>query len=165
MIRSSSARCRLSSTVPSPAMKMPCMPLACSSQAACRSQKHQAWVARCVARCHRERAQRAVVRAQRRRTSEMADWLLSCAQGEAAEVRVATETPRGPVVQSLMERDFAVHSINPKQLDRLCDRFSSAGAKNDRRDAQVLSFRPCEPAGLQERRTPTCLRGNPGVHW
>ena len=31
-----------------------------------------------------------------------------------------------------------VHAINPKQLDRLRDRFSVAGAKDDRRDAYVL---------------------------
>ena len=61
--------------------------------------------------------------------SEMADWLLPFAQGEAAEVGVAIETPRGPVVEGLMERGFAVHSINPKQLDRFRDRFSPAGAK------------------------------------
>ena len=48
----------------------------------------------------------------------MADWLLSFAAGDEGEVGVAIETPRGPVVESLMERGFAVHSINPKQLDR-----------------------------------------------
>ena len=34
---------------------------------------------------------------------------------------------------------FKVYSINPKQLDRLRDRFSLAGAKDDRLDAQVLA--------------------------
>ena len=52
---------------------------------------------------------------------------------------MAIETPRGPVVESLMERGFAVHSINPKQLDRFRDRISPAGAKDDRRDARVLA--------------------------
>ena len=64
--------------------------------------------------------------------SQMADWLLSFGSGEAGEIGVAIETPRGPVVESLMERGFAVHSINPKQLDRFRDRFSPAGAKDDR---------------------------------
>jgi hypothetical protein len=32
-----------------------------------------------------------------------------------------------------------VFSINPKQLDRFRDRFSVAGAKDDRRDAFVLA--------------------------
>ena len=69
----------------------------------------------------------------------MADWLLSVAAGEAAAVGVAIEVPRGPVVESLLERGFVVHSINPKQLDRFRDRISPAGAKDDRRDARVLA--------------------------
>ena len=71
--------------------------------------------------------------------SAMADWLLSFAAGAADDVGVAIETPRGPVVESLMEHGIAVHSINPKQLDRFRDRLSPAGAKDDRRDAQVLA--------------------------
>ena len=81
---------------------------------------------------------------------QMADWLLSFAKGDASEVGVAVETPRGPVVESLMERGFAVHSINPKQLDRFRDRLSPAGAKDDRRDARVLA------SAL--RTDPHCLR-------
>ena len=82
--------------------------------------------------------------------SEMADWLLSFAAGETGEVGVAIETPRGPVVERLMERGFGVHSINPKQLDRFRDRISPAGAKDDRRDARVLA------SAL--RTDPHCLR-------
>ena len=82
--------------------------------------------------------------------SQMADWLLSFGAGEAGEIGVAIETPHGPVVESLMERGFAVHSINPKQLDRFRDRFSPAGAKDDRRDARVLA------SAL--RTDPHCLR-------
>ena len=70
--------------------------------------------------------------------AEMTGWLLSFSAG-AAEVGVAIETPRGPVVESLMEHGFAVHSVNPKQLDRFRDRLSPAGAKDDRRDARVLA--------------------------
>jgi transposase len=47
--------------------------------------------------------------------------------------------PHGPVVDVLLDRGFIVHSINPKQLDRLRDRFSVAGAKDDRRDAYVAA--------------------------
>ena len=36
--------------------------------------------------------------------SEMADWILSFTAGKAEQVGVAIETPRGPVVESLMER-------------------------------------------------------------
>jgi transposase len=69
--------------------------------------------------------------------AELGDWLLSTA-GEASTVAVAIEVPHGPVVDSLVDRGFVVHAINPKQLDRLRDRFSVAGAKDDRRDAYVL---------------------------
>jgi transposase len=69
--------------------------------------------------------------------AELGDWLLSIG-GAASTVAVAIEVPHGPVVDSLVDRGFIVHAINPKQLDRLRDRFSVAGAKDDRRDAYVL---------------------------
>jgi len=69
--------------------------------------------------------------------AELGDWLLSIA-GEARAVAVAIEVPHGPVVDSLIDRGFIVYAINPKQLDRLRDRFSVAGAKDDRRDAYAL---------------------------
>jgi hypothetical protein len=47
--------------------------------------------------------------------------------------------PHGPVVDTLSDLGFVVYAINPKQLDRLRDRFSVAGAKDDRRDAYVLA--------------------------
>ena len=81
----------------------------------------------------------------------MADWLGQCTgQAPASGIGVAIEVPNGPVVESLIERGFAVHSINPKQLDRFRDRFSVAGAKDDRRDARVLA------SAL--RTDPQCLR-------
>ena len=58
--------------------------------------------------------------------------------GPAPAIAVAIEVPHGPVVEALLERGFQVHAINPKQLDRFRDRFTVAGAKDDRRDAQVL---------------------------
>ena len=68
----------------------------------------------------------------------MVDWL--CAQAEQPNhVAVAIETPHGPIVEALMDRGIAVFAINPKQLDRFRDRFSPAGAKDDRRDALVLA--------------------------
>ena len=87
--------------------------------------------------------------------AEMADWILAKTGTEADAVGVAIEIPHGPVVETLMERGFAVHSVNPKQLDRFRDRFSPAGAKDDRRDARVLAdalrtdgqaFRRLDPA-------------------
>ncbi len=80
----------------------------------------------------------------------MADWILKITGARPDEVHVAIETPHGPVVESLMERGFHLHAINPKQLDRFRDRFSPAGAKDDSRDAEVLA------SAL--RTDPHCLR-------
>lgn len=80
----------------------------------------------------------------------MNDWLLDRARRPAHRIRVAIEVPHGPVVETLMESGFPVHSINPMQLDRFRDRFSAAGAKDDRRDAKALA------SAL--RTDPDCLR-------
>ena len=70
----------------------------------------------------------------------MADWLLKTSGAEEpGQILVAIEVPHGPVVEALIERGFAVHAINPKQMDRFRDRFSMAGAKDDSRDAEVMS--------------------------
>src|SRR5580700_1081787 len=60
--------------------------------------------------------------------AELGDWLLSMASA-AGTVAVAIEVPHGPVVDVLIDRGFVVYAINPKQLDRLRDRFSVAGAR------------------------------------
>lgn len=70
--------------------------------------------------------------------ARFADWLVELTGGHLERVAVAIETPRGAVVETLLERGAAVFSINPKQLDRFRDRFSVAGAKDDRLDALVL---------------------------
>jgi hypothetical protein len=61
------------------------------------------------------------------------------AGGKTERVAVAIEVPRGPVVEAFLEGGFAVFSINPKQLDRFRDRYTVAGAKEDRRDAYVAA--------------------------
>jgi len=68
----------------------------------------------------------------------LCNWLVSVA-GSSGSTAVAIEVPHGPVVDALQDRGFAVHAINPKRLDRLRDRFSVAGAKDDRRDARVAA--------------------------
>jgi len=68
----------------------------------------------------------------------LCDWLVSVT-GDPGRVAVAIEVPHGPVVDAVLDRGFAVHAINPKQFDRLRDRFSVAGAKDDRRDARVAA--------------------------
>ncbi len=71
--------------------------------------------------------------------SELADQLTALAAGDPARVAVAIELSRGAIVETLLERGCAVFALNPKQLDRFRDRHSVAGAKDDRRDAQVLA--------------------------
>ena len=71
--------------------------------------------------------------------SALADTLTSLSDGNPQVVAVSIETSRGAVVETLLERGFAVHALNPKQLDRLRDRHTVAGAKDDRRDAFVLA--------------------------
>ena len=72
--------------------------------------------------------------------AEMAAWLMKASLAEEpAQVLVAIEVPHGPVVETLIERGFAVHALNPKQMDRFRDRFSMAGAKDDSRDAEVMA--------------------------
>jgi transposase len=70
--------------------------------------------------------------------AQLVDTLTQLA-GEPASVAVAIEVPRGAVVETLVERGFAVFAINPKQLDRFRDRYTTAGAKDDRRDAFVAA--------------------------
>ena len=67
------------------------------------------------------------------------DSLLERAKGASESILVAIETPQSAVVEMLLERSIAVYAINPKQLDRLRDRSTVAGAKDDRRDARVLA--------------------------
>jgi hypothetical protein len=54
-------------------------------------------------------------------------------------VGIAIEVAWGAVVDTCMENDFSVFSINPKQVDRFRDRYTVAGAKDDSRDARVLA--------------------------
>jgi transposase len=65
--------------------------------------------------------------------------LSDLAGGVPSDVAVALETPRGAVVDILLARGFHVFALNPKQLDRFRDRYTVAGAKDDRRDATVLA--------------------------
>lgn len=72
--------------------------------------------------------------------AEMAVWLMTTSgAAEPGQVQIAIEVPHGPVVETLIERGFAVHAINPKQMDRFRDRFTMSGAKDDSRDAEVMA--------------------------
>lgn len=70
---------------------------------------------------------------------DLAEAVLQVVEGRIERVAVAIEVPRGPIVDTLLEKDIAVFAINPKQLDRFRDRHTVAGAKDDRRDALVLA--------------------------
>lgn len=83
------------------------------------------------------------------------------------EVFVAIETRRLVLVEALLARGFKVFTINPKQSERFRDRFSVAGAKDDRFDARVLAsalrtdldlFRAVEPESGQQIRLRTATR-------
>jgi transposase len=69
----------------------------------------------------------------------LATELSELAGGVPSNVAVGLETPRGAVVDTLLARGVHVFAINPKQLDRFRDRYTVAGAKDDRRDATVLA--------------------------
>lgn len=66
------------------------------------------------------------------------DWIRERTTARPEQIAVAIETPRGVLVDTLIEQGFPVWAINPKQLDRFRDRFTASGAKDDRRDAHVL---------------------------
>ncbi len=68
-----------------------------------------------------------------------ATWMSDLAGGRVDTVAVALEMPRGAVVETLLARGCHVFAINPKQVDRFRDRYTVAGAKDDRRDARVLA--------------------------
>jgi transposase len=69
----------------------------------------------------------------------LATWLLTFGETDPARILIAIEVPRGPVVETLLERGFRIYAINPKQSDRFRERYSAAGSKDDRRDARVLA--------------------------
>jgi transposase len=102
----------------------------------------------CLLDCEGNRVRERDVRHEGAALSELCVWLLQSTGASAGEIAVAIETPRGPLVELLLERGFAVFALNPKQLDRFRDRFTVAGAKDDSRDAHVLghSLRTDRPA-------------------
>lgn len=99
----------------------------------------------------------------------LVEWVLALVEGDPGRAVVGIERPDEPVVVSLLEANLRVGYLNPKQADRFRDRQSSAGAKDDERDALVLadSLRtdpkaytvvPQDPAPVAELRSLTTLR-------
>ncbi|WP_408006415.1 IS110 family transposase [Pseudalkalibacillus sp. A8] len=58
---------------------------------------------------------------------------------EDQPILIAAETPRYLFIQYLHALGYTVFGINPKSVDRARDRFSPAGAKDDKRDTRVLA--------------------------
>jgi transposase len=100
------------------------------------------WASETHTVCIVDRAGRVVDQREVKHTAtalhEFIDALLARADGEPSRVAIGIEAPRGAVVELLVERGFPVYAINPKQLDRFRDRFTVAGAKDDRRDALAI---------------------------
>ena len=69
---------------------------------------------------------------------ELCDWLIARTGATPEVIGVAIEITQRLVVEALLERGFSVYGINPKQLDRFRDRFTVAGAKDDRRFGLLL---------------------------
>jgi len=90
---------------------------------------------------------------------ELFGWLEKLTEGVLVSLAVAIEVPRGPLVETLLERGLTVFSLNPKQLDRFRDRYFPAGAKDDRRDAFVLasSLRTDRACFRRVRRDDPCI--------
>ena len=70
---------------------------------------------------------------------EAVQWVREQSGAAPAAIAVGIETPRGALVDTVIEHGFPVFALNPKQLDRFRDRFTAAGAKDDDRDAHVVA--------------------------
>jgi len=93
----------------------------------------------CVLNAEQKVLERRTVKHSGSGLGELGDLLTKLSDADPACVAIAIETPRGAVVEYMVERGFAVYSLNPKQMDRFRDRHTVAGAKDDRRDAFVMA--------------------------
>jgi hypothetical protein len=101
------------------------------------------WAADAHEVCIEDRAGRICERCEVKHTATalqgFVDALLDRAEGDPARIAIGIEVPRGALVELCVERGVTVYAINPKQVDRFRDRFTVAGAKDDPRDAYVIS--------------------------
>lgn len=63
----------------------------------------------------------------------------STTAAEPSEVAIGLEIGHGVLVDTLLDHGFPIFAINPKQLDRFRDRYTTGGAKDDRRDARTVA--------------------------
>lgn len=59
--------------------------------------------------------------------------------GAGDQITVGIESGARRLAYALAEAGYTVYEVNPKQSDRFRDRYTAAGAKDDRRDALVLA--------------------------
>lgn len=93
----------------------------------------------CVLDCERQILEQKKVEHSGRGIAELVELLLKHSGNRPDQVAVAIEMPRGAIVETLVERQFSVFSLNPKQMDRFRDRHTVPGAKDDSRDAFVMA--------------------------
>jgi hypothetical protein len=62
------------------------------------------------------------------RIAQFVEYLQKLSSSDPEQVAIGIEIPRGALVEPLVERGFAVYSLNPKQMDRFRDRHTVAGA-------------------------------------
>lgn len=73
---------------------------------------------------------------------EFLTWLAGLSTQKPATTAIPIEMTRGALVESLLDHNFALFSINPKQMERFRDRHSVAGAKDDPLDCFVAADAP-----------------------
>lgn len=70
---------------------------------------------------------------------EIVERLMKLAEGDMSRLRVGLERPEGAVVSTMLEWGIWIGSINPYQMSAFRTRYSPSGAKDDFRDAGLLS--------------------------
>lgn len=70
---------------------------------------------------------------------ELVEHLTSLVSGELGRLQVGLERPDGVIVSTMLDAGIPVSSINPQQMSAFRSRYSSSGAKDDERDALLLS--------------------------
>ncbi|MFO1083419.1 MAG: transposase [Reyranellaceae bacterium] len=87
----------------------------------------------------------------------MADWLIAqSGADDPGQLHIAIEVPHGPVVEALMERQFNIWAINPKQMDRFLPR-SGAVCSATGGDEQDVSTRQLPVRGMDAKHTTVIL--------
>jgi len=89
--------------------------------------------------------------------AETAAWLTSVAQAGASRSSRRNRNAGWPHLRKRCRAGFNVYVINPKHLDRLRDRFSPAGAKDDSRDLKVQRC-PRLPRACSRRAAVDCVK-------